>query len=161
MRTLEAVSFHKEDDILKNLLGSQLEEILPAQHTFATRALEAALAWYPTFTELYKEIKGLHKAVLPLENIEFQYLQGNDDNNEDMYENSRNKFFQELPKLLDQYERKFVAFINDEIFVSDDEESLVLNVVKKHGNISFYFDKVMQDYEEHIEITSGKLVARE
>lgn len=163
---------YKNDDILKNLLRSQPEKTLPAQHTFSTTAIIGwdafdafdALAWYQTFTELYNELKVdllsgsfyLHKTVLPLEDIELQYLQGHDDNNEDIYESSQTKFFQEMPKLLDQYEGKFVAFVNDEMEIDDDEESLVLKIIQKHGNVSFYLDKVTLE-ENEIPIMSTKI----
>lgn len=164
MRTFEAVCDYKKDDILKNLLGSQPEKILPAQHTFATRAIIVwdafgASAWYQTFTELYNEIKVdirggsfyLHKAVLPLEDIEFQYLQGHDEELI-VFNRYKERFEKELPRLMQDHKNKYVAIVGDEMIIEENKENLIDKMIDEYGDITMYISKITDELEE-IEMT--------
>lgn len=74
----------------------------------------------------------------------------------DTFNRSKEQFFMAFLQLLEKHEGKFVAFVNDEMEIDDDEESLVLKIIQKHGNVSFYLDKVTLE-ENEIPIMSTKI----
>jgi hypothetical protein len=120
---------------------------------------QSALAWLRGLTEIYNEIKthvwGTSSNWDKI--IEWIYIHDEDDENEDMYEKSRKKFLSELPNMLEKYEGKYAAFINNDIEIDDSEERLVLKIIQKHGNIPFYLDKVTAE-ENDIPIMSPKIL---